>query len=506
MYQNVSDYIFYQAMQRPEALLAEDDKGQLSYRGAVERIDEFCRRLHKQGLRPGDRVGFVAGNAADLILLIIACGRIGLVSVPINYRLTAPEVGYIVDDAQCKLLFHDAEYGPLLEGCKLAKEQRVCFSDYPPSTAFDVWMAQAVDDDPIEARGGGDDIFLQLYTSGTTGRPKGAQLTHQGFINNNFQVSLAHGCTSRAGDRLLMVAPNFHAVGLSGALWSLFYGAGLIIHREFHPASVCAAIAQHNISALIVVPVMLKMILEHPDSETTSFDSLALVLYGGSPMAPSLLEACAKRLGCKFAQGYGQTEATTGITVLSPESHQQALEGNTDLLSSCGKSVAATEIKIVDADGNTLSPGEIGEVRVKGPQVMAGYCNLPDATRDTVVDGWLCTGDVGYLDDNGYLFLKDRLKDVVISGGENIYPAEVEAVFMAHPDVADVAVIGIEDDKWGEVPKAFVVSSEPPSEEELSRFAREKLAGFKVPKHYQFIDALPRNASGKILKRTLREY
>lgn len=506
MYQNVSDYIFYQAMQRPEALLAADDKVKLNYREAVERIELFCRLLSRQGLHPGDRVGFVAGNAADLILLIIACGRIGLISVPINYRLTAAEVGYIVDDAQCKLLFHDAEFAPLLAETVLDTKQRICFSEHEGSAAFEDWIAQPVTEQAVSVCAGGNDIFLQLYTSGTTGRPKGAQLTHWGFINNNFQVSFAHGCTPRAGDRMLMVAPNFHAVGLSGALWSLFFGAGLIIHREFHPAAVCAAIAEHKISALIVVPVMLKMILEHPDSETTPFDSLALVLYGGSPMAPSLLEACAKRLGCRFAQGYGQTEATTGITVLSPESHQQALLGHPELLSSCGKGVAATDIKIVDSDGNALPTGEIGEVRVKGPQVMAGYCNLPDATKNTIVDGWLCTGDVGYLDDNHYLFLKDRLKDVVISGGENIYPAEVEAVLMAHPDVADVAVIGVEDDKWGEVPKAFVVSNNPPSGDQLSAFAREKLAGFKVPKHYQFIDALPRNASGKILKRSLREY
>ncbi|CAA0110590.1 Long-chain-fatty-acid--CoA ligase FadD13 [Zhongshania aliphaticivorans] len=504
MFENITSYILFQAQHRPDALFAKDNDVVISFSEAIVKINQIAATFVRNGYVKGDRIGILGKNGNELLLLILAASSLGIVSVPMNYRLTESELTYIIDDAGCKAIFFDAEFECLLNAFESTQFANVCLDNNSiANVGFTDWI-YASESRSLPILNLENDVFIQLYTSGTTGKPKGVLLTHGGFIANCLQTNLAHGVTTQANSRLLMVAPNFHAVGLSGALWALMFGAGLIIHKDFDPKVVAHSIAVDKVNSLAVVPVMLQLILSLPNIEETDFSSLALILYGGSPMAASLLQKSMAVFNCKFAQGYGQTEATTALTILSPEAHELAAAGQSKLLRSGGKAVISTALKIIDSYGNDCPIGKAGEVVAKGPQIMKGYWQREDATKETIVDGWLRTGDIGELDEHGYLYIKDRLKDMIISGGENIYPAEVESVLLAHTDIFDCAVVGVEDKKWGEVPVAFVVTKPGLNELKINEYVREKLAGYKVPKKYRFVSQLPRNPSGKILKRELR--
>lgn len=505
MLNNLNDYVAYHARSRPNFFFARDEVLELDYASAWHRARQIGARLVADGLGVEDRVGVLGKNGVDNLLLFLGCATVGVVPVAINYRLTASEIAQIAGDAEIKALFHDAEFAELLSE-PLQSLPRVCsFGQLDGVSAMDQWLA---DIEPVEPRQAeADDVLVQMYTSGTTGVPKGALLTHGGVVTNCFQSAVSHGHPTRAGDKGLMIAPSFHAVGLAGALWTLIFGGGLVIHRDFNPQAMVETISAEGISAMAAVPVMLQFALMVPDLDKYDFSSLKLISYGGSPLAPSLLKQCVDVFGCEFAQGYGQTEATTAITFLTPADHRRAMAEKPELLTSCGKPIIGTELKIIGDDGQALPAGEVGEILVKGPQLMKGYWKRDEATASTLKDGWLHTGDAGCIDEEGYLYIKDRVKDMIISGGENVYPAELEKVLHSHPDIADVAVIGVADDKWGEVPLAVLVAQDGKELDidALTDFCKDKLAGFKIPKKLTYIDMLPRNPSGKILKKVLRE-
>lgn len=505
MLNNLIDYIAFQARTRPGFLFARDEVSDLDYAAAWRRARQIGARLAAESLGFEDRVGILGKNGVDNLLLFLGCATVGVVPVAINYRLTATEIAQIADDAEIKALFHDAEFAEILDD-SLRALPRVCsFGEMDGVPGMDKWLADIEPVTPRQAEA--TDVVVQMYTSGTTGVPKGALLTHGGLVTNAFQAAVSHGFPVRAGDKGLMIAPSFHAVGLAGALWTLMFGGGLIIHRDFNPQAMVETIAAEGIVAMAAVPVMLQFALMVPDIGNYDFSSLQLISYGGSPLAPSLLKQCVDVFGCDFAQGYGQTEATTAITFLTPADHRRAMEEKPELLTSCGKPVIGTELKIIGDNGETLPAGEVGEILVRGPQLMKGYWKREEATAATLKDGWLHTGDAGLIDDEGYLYIKDRVKDMIISGGENVYPAELEKVLLAHPDIADAAVIGVADDKWGEVPLAVLVAQDGNQLDidALTAFCKDKLAGFKIPKKLAYVDMLPRNPSGKILKKILRE-
>jgi acyl-CoA synthetase (AMP-forming)/AMP-acid ligase II len=348
----------------------------------------------------------------------------------------------------------------------------------------------------------GSDVVVQLYTSGTTGRPKGAQLTSDNLLA--LASAAVHEFRLVTDDDVSLVCmPFFHIGGLGYGLVSLYAGATNVILREVVPADILRTIAAHRVTKSFLVPAVILFLLQTPDIDETDLSSLGLISYGASPMPLELLRRAMSVFKCEFGQVYGLTETTGAITFLPPEDHDP--NGNRRMRS-CGKPFSTVQFRIVGGDGNDLPVGEVGEIMTRSPQNMKGYWNLPEETARAFCGEWLRTGDVGYLDEDGYLYIHDRVKDLIISGAENVYPAEVENVLFSHPAVADVAVIGVPDDQWGEAVTAMVVKRPgvEVSAEEIIAFARERMARYKAPKSVVFVETLPRNSSGKILKRELR--
>jgi acyl-CoA synthetase (AMP-forming)/AMP-acid ligase II len=310
------------------------------------------------------------------------------------------------------------------------------------------------------------------------------------------------------GDRYLIVAPVYHAAGALASFWTIRQGGTLVIMEDFDPAAVVKVLSEGEIAVATLVPAMIQACLVAvPDVASRKYDKLRLVVYGASPIGAETLRRAIDVFGCGFAQGYGMTETTAGATFLMPREHLRALGEKPALLLSCGRPLPGTEIRVVDVEGRDVPVGQTGEILIRGPQLMRGYWNLPEATAEALAGGWMHTGDAGALDDEGFLYIQDRVKDMIVSGAENVYPREVENALFEHAAVADVAVIGVPDARWGEVVKALVVlrPGKPATEDELIEFCRRRLAGFKRPRSVDFVTDLPRNPSGKVLKKDLRE-
>jgi acyl-CoA synthetase (AMP-forming)/AMP-acid ligase II len=349
-----------------------------------------------------------------------------------------------------------------------------------------------------------DRDVLQLYTTATTGRPKGAVLTQRALCANIDQVGEAIG--TPPGERSLVVAPLFHASVVPSTFAPLARGGSVVIHSDFRARDVLRSIAEEHIGYAVLVPAMIQLCLAEPQREMR-FEALRLVYYGSSPIAEPTLRAAITTFGCAFMQSYGMTEATQSVTFLTPADHALGLDGRPELLQSAGRAAQRTEIRVVDPDDQPLPVDVPGEVVVRGPQLMRCYWNQPDATTETLRNGWLHTGDIGTLDGDGFLTIRDRLKDMIVSGGENIYPRAIEDVLLRHATVADAAVIGVPDPRWGETVKAIVVARPgmAPTADELIAHCRQYVGGFELPRSVDFVEALPRNATGKVLKRVLRE-
>ena len=345
-----------------------------------------------------------------------------------------------------------------------------------------------------------DDV-LQLYTSGTTGLPKGVRLTHGNYAAFLGLRHMVDGFDYTSDDTVLILMPMFHVAGTNISFAGLAAGGRILLQADFNPAQVLAAIPAERVAHAFLAPVMINALLQTPGVESTDFSSMKTVSYGASPISEAVLAAATARFGCGFIQFYGMTETTGAGTTLAPAEHRGAL------MRSCGRPWPTLEARIADEDGATLGAGEIGEIELRGPIIMAGYWNRPEATAETIrPDGWLRTGDAGFMDEDGFFFVHDRVKDMIVSGGENVYPAEVENAILGCPGVADAAVIGVPDERWGEAVKAIIVAAPGPRPDpaDIIAWARQRIAGFKAPKTIDFIDALPRNPSGKVLRRELR--
>lgn len=471
---------------------------------------QVAQALIACGVGHGDRIAFIGRNSDLAVELVFGAARIGAVMVPIIWRLAPAEVDWILADSGARILFADADF----LGCGTGQPgllRVVMDADglppaIPAQPCFTSWRDAQAATDPGVAVDAADPV-LQIYTSGTTGRPKGAILRHRNCIAYRKIVNAAgfDWLTPRPGSTVLMAMPFGHIAGVGQIVLAVYDGQQLIIHADFDPAALLAAIPEHRLERLFLVPAALRLLLAHPDAQNTDFSSLRYFFYGASPIPVDLLKAGIAALGCGFVQLYGMTETWGSVVALAPEDHDLA---RPHLLASAGRAMPGVRVAILGPAGDVLPPGLVGEIAIHSPSNMLGYWNRADETAKTLTgDGWILTGDAGLLDGDGYLFIQDRIKDMIISGGENIYPAEVESALYGHPDVADVAVIGVPDAKWGEAVKAIIVlmPGVTPDGAAIIAHARERIAGFKCPKSVEFITELPRNPSGKILRRALRD-
>jgi acyl-CoA synthetase (AMP-forming)/AMP-acid ligase II len=507
------DALDHWATRQPTARFGAESGREMCYDEAQAATRRLAAALQQAGLRPGERLAVLAKNRLEVVLLYYAAWRAGISVVPLNTRLATDERAFILADARPRVLFVDEPFMGGIDTMREAVHGAVdrCVSldavagrrsGWEP---FEAWLASDADR-AVPVPPDPDRDALQLYTSATTGRPKGAVLTHRAVCANITQVGQAIATSS--GDRSLVVAPLFHAGVVPSTLAPLARGGSIYLQSDFRPAETVRALDEQRITFAVLVSAMLQACLANvPDVAARRFDALRLIYYGGSAIAEPTLRAAIDGFGCGFMQSYGLTEATQAVTFLTPEDHLRGLADRADLLMSAGRAAPDTEIEIVDPLDRRLPSGMPGEVIVRGPQLMRGYWNQPEATANTLRDGWLHTGDIGTLDPSGYLTIRDRLKDMIVSGGENVYPRAVEDVLMRHAAVAEVAVIGVPDARWGETVKAVVVRHPDAAvtADELVAFCRQHLGGFEVPRSVDFVDALPRNAAGKVLKRVLRE-
>jgi acyl-CoA synthetase (AMP-forming)/AMP-acid ligase II len=478
----------------------------LSYAELDDRVARAVAALRSAGVVAGDRVGWLGLNHADFITVMAACFRLGAVLVAINARLVAREIAYILADAGIGMLIGEAQFLAVAEEAQAAAGVSAIIlvdAAQAGAPAFDDWI-RGFDADSAMHAVDPDDIALQLYTSGTTGFPKGALLSHRqllGTIEKGRLTGEAWGFWD--GDDVALVAmPLFHIGGSGWALHALEAGATMVILPRPDIAGIVDAVARHRITRMFAVPAVLLAICQYLDAAPADLTALTELYYGASPIPLDVLRRSMVAFpNAGFIQCYGATETCGTVVYLPPGDHDVA--GNARMRG-CGKPFPGNDIKIIDTNGHSLGPGEVGEICIRSVSVMTGYHRNPQATAKAVDDGWYHSGDAGYRDADGYLYIHDRVKDMIVSGGENIYPAEVENALHEHPAVADCAVIGVPDERWGEAVKAIVVAKGEVSPAELITFARTRIAGFKVPKSIDFIDVLPRNASGKILKKDLR--
>ena len=502
----VGDITRHHARIRPERVAIHYEGQRTTYSDLDRRANRVANGLIAEGIRPQARIAYLSKNSPAFFDLWFGAAKADIVLVPVNFRLAPPEVAYVVDDAGAEILFVSADFYPLVE--KVAHElksvRRIIALDggHPSWIGYAEWLAGQPDLDPaiVVAR---HHCAIQMYTSGTTGHPKGAQLSHASLL------TLVPGALTQFGtwhddDVNLVCMPLFHIGGSGWALVGFCRGVETVLMRDPDPSAILRLIPEYRITKAFMVPALMLFMMQVPLCETTDFSSLELIVYGASPAPIDLVRNARKTFGCDLAQVYGLTETTGAITYLPPEDHE---EKNAERLKSCGKAMNGIEIRVVDADGNEVAAGEVGEIITRSSQNMLGYWNQPEATRRAIRGQWFHTGDAGYLDADGYIYIYDRVKDMIISGGENIYPAEVESALFGHPAVADVAVIGIPDATWGESVKAMVVKKPGANvtAEELIGFARERIAHYKAPRSVDFVETLPRTPTGKILKRELRK-
>ena len=497
---NVDAFVRHWAADRPGRLAMVGER-RIDFAGLEASTARVASALQAAGLSKGDRIAWLGKNAVLYFTLLFGAARLGVVMVPVGWRLATPERHYIVDDTEARLLFAGEGFADearsLASG--LPRLQRVLCAD----EAWD-WI------DRSEVRpftpSGNDDAILQLYTSGTTGHPKGVELSNRnlfGLRRAGQEAGLPWAAWD--DDEVVMVAmPCAHIGGTGLGFMALAGGVCGCVMAEFTPDGVFDAIRDEGVTRFFAVPAALQTLVNHPRCAQTDFRRLKYVFYGAAPIPLALLRKCVQAFGCAFAQAYGMTETTGTVVMLPPEDHDPQ---GSPRMRAAGKALPGVELKVVDSDGQVLPPGQVGEIVTRSSNNMLGYWKQPEATaRTRTADGWVHTGDAGYLDADGYVYIHDRLKDMIISGGENVYPAEVENAIYGHPDVADVAVIGVPDATWGEAVKAVCVpraghALDPAS---VIAWARQRIAGFKVPKSVDVVAELPRNPTGKILRRALR--
>jgi len=501
----LADIVRIHGARRPDTAAIVYDGRTTSYGALDGASSQAANALIAEGVRPQKRIAHLDKSSDLFFELLFGAAKANAVMVSVNWRLAPPEISQIVNDAEAEMLFVGAEFFPVIERIsgELKTVRKVVALDrgHPEWEPFSDWRDRRPPTDPHLPIEPGD-TAVQFYTSGTTGLPKGAEIVNRNFTSMmplwTREWLLAPGVPN------LVCLPMFHIGGAGWAVAGLYSGATNHVMREFIPAQILETVQRERLQVMLLVPAMILFLIQAPQMSETDLSSLRLIVYGAAPIPAALLKQAMAIFPCGFQQVYGLTETTGAITLLPPQDHDP---NDARKLLSCGYAQEGVELRIVGNDGRDMAPGKVGEIAVRSPQVMGGYWKMPEATARAIQGDWFFTGDAGYLDEAGYLYIYDRVKDMIVSGGENIYPAEVESVLFGHPAVADVAVIGVPDERWGEAVKAVVVKKADAelAPGELIGWARERIAGYKLPKSVDFIDVLPRNPTGKILKRELRK-
>jgi long-chain acyl-CoA synthetase len=498
----VADVIRLVAAERGDVVAIKHGARALTYAQLDERSSRLAQALLAAGVRAGDRVAHLDRTAPEVIELLFAASKIGAVVVPLNWRLAIAELDRVVGDSRAPVLVAGAAFAAT--AAALAARARTPLRVVEVGPPYEAWLAAHEPVDP-GARGAPGDAIVQMYTSGTTGVPKGVLTTHR---NLAAAAETSPLWAFDEGTVSLTPLPMFHIGGIGWAFLGLWNGATTILVSDFVPEDVLDLLERERVTNAVFVPTMLQMLATVPGAAERDFSALRSIAYGASPITTPVLKAALRTFRCDLFGIYGLTETTGAAVQLDAEDHDPG-GPREHLLRSAGRPYPWVELRVVDpATAADRRPREVGEVWLRAPNVMAGYFNRPAETAAALSpDGWLRTGDGGYLDEDGYLFLTDRIKDMIVSGGENVYPIEVEEALAQHPAVDQVAVIGVPHERWGEAIKALVVARPGAAvdADDLVVFARERLAGYKLPRSIEFVGELPRTPSGKVLKRELRE-
>jgi acyl-CoA synthetase (AMP-forming)/AMP-acid ligase II len=499
---NVADIVQHHALRQPDHLAVVCGARRVTYGQLADRVARLASALAAFGVSRGTAVGVLSANSAEYVEIVYALAELGATWVPVNFRLAPPEVEYIVRDSGAGFLFYSSGFEAVADHLREIFAAELTL--FPLGESADGRYEALLREARPAARAllFADDPFALMYTSGTTGRPKGVLLTHRQFLSGTYYFLAALG--AKADDRKLQAIPQFHA---GGAIYQMAYmlaGATIVVLPAFDPAMALRLMQEEGVTAAGLVPAMLNAVCENAAGIGAALPQLRQIMYGGSSIASNALLRAMDLFAVDFIQTYGQTEAAVIVTVLDAETHRRArASGSEYLLRSCGRPLLGYDVALLGPDG--FDPAS-GELCVRSNALMTGYWNRPEATATTIVDGWLRTGDVATRDDEGYLYIVDRKVDMIVSGGENVYALEVENVLADHPDIAEVAIVGVPDPRWGEAVLA-IVAPRPGGTitlDQVRAHCQGRLGRFKIPKRLEIIDALPRNGSGKVFKHVLR--
>lgn len=511
---NTAEFLTISASIVPDRIAVSDPGESCSYSELQSRVNRMSNALAGLGVGKGNNVGVMAVNSTVFVEIYYAASTVGATFVPLNFRAKPEELAYMINASEVNVLFISERYYPILEdirsSLKSVEHVYTLGFDAEGVPTCDELRAQGADE-MLFADVDDDDASLIIYTSGTTALPKGVVLTHKTL--SAYVLNTQNPADPTADqDNTLVSVPLFHIAGATTMLGSLFGGRQLVILPQFDPEGWLQIVENKRVTHSFVVPTMLKRVMEVDDFNKYDLSSLQLITYGAAPMPFEVVRRAIDVFDCGLMNAYGQTESTSTMSYLDPDDHR--LDGTPEenevklhRLRSVGRPMADLEVAILNADGSHLPSGESGEICIRGDRVMREYQGREEETAEAIVDGWLRTGDLGYLDDDNYLFITGRLKDVIIRAGENISPGEVEGVLEDYPQIDEAAVVGVEDTDWGEIVKAFVVGSgvDTVSDDELTTYVKTRLASYKAPAIYEWIDELPRNHLGKVLKNELRE-
>ena len=500
---NLASLLDLPSMIVPESTVLIDTSGgrdrTITYEELRSGVSQTAGLLMELGVGPGDRVGLFATNSSELLEALFAVSALGATLVPMNYRAADEEVTHLLADSGAKVLFTESRYSDLIESCRPDSLETVILLDGDYTARRD-----GADEYPLVNDVEDDELATLLYTSGTTSLPKGVKLTHGALTGYIMGANDAADGSDRG--RMILAAPLYHIAGLTSLLNALYSGRVTVIMPQFEANAWLAQVAAHSVTHAFLVPTMLARVLEADTIDTADLSSLEALTYGAAPMPPAVIKRAIDVFpeSVAFSGAYGQTETTSTVAVLGPDDHVLDSDMKLARLRSVGQVLDDVEVRIVDPVGNVQGPGENGEVQLRTYRAMDGYWGSEEKTRVTIDDeGWVHTGDLGYLDDDNYLFLSGRSGDMIIRGGENVAPEEVEAVLYEHPDVLDAAVVGLEDETWGERVVAAVVLRDGASIDAVTDHAKAHLAAFKRPEAIHVTEELPRTSTGKLLRRHL---